>query len=319
MNSEIYQPNFEVDGIIVLAGGEGTRLRPLTFDVPKILVPFMNNTYLYHLLSYLDMVLPDLPVAISAGYKADQLHNLCLPKDIFVVTETTPLGTGGAIVRAIKETGFKNPLVINGDCLIDDIDLEFFVREAQISDHWCTILGVWKHNASRYGNIQVEDDIIVRFVEKSPTPLARMGHRGLISSGIYIINSLKYLNLTSHCGERFSIEKEVFEKCNDMAVGYDRFIASYDMNSYIDIGTIESYRDSQVRIAGGNPVIHKTVVIGSATLVDNSVIHEGVRIGNNCLIDRCVIASNVTIEDNCELKDICIASRSVIKKGTKLC
>jgi NDP-sugar pyrophosphorylase family protein len=312
--------SFKVDGIIVLAGGEGMRLRPLTFDMPKILVPFMHyDTYLRYLLAYLDMSLPGIPVAISAGYKADQIQGLCFPGNPMVVVEDVPLGTGGAIVEAIKQTGFKYPLIMNGDCLMDDIDLDYFVASAQERDCWCTILGVWKHNASRYGNIRVDGDIISEFVEKSPIPLSTMDHRGLISSGIYIIDAKKYLDVTSHCNGRFSIEKEVFEKHHDIAIGYDKYIGSSDLNTYVDIGTIESYRDSQVRLAGGNPVIHKTAIIGSTTLIDNSIIHEGVHIGDGCLIDRCIIARNAVIEDNCELKNVCIAAKSIIKRGTRLC
>jgi len=299
--------NSKVDGIIILAGGEGVRLRPLTYDMPKLMIPFLSETYLEYIINSVDNIIcHNIPVIISAGYKSDciDISNMHYTS---IVKEDKPLGTGGAIRFTLQQSDFKNPLILNGDLVLNFFnDLSVMSNIHNTTPEWCTIMASEKYNPCRYGNIQHNNWIMTDFIEKPSSPKS---FKSLVSTGIYIINSEKYLQFTKDYPDFFSIEKDIFAFCPPG-------IRIFQGGNFSDIGTIESYRETQIRLNGGESVINKNCKIHPTAVINNSVIHKNVTIGANVIIDKCIIAQSSIIQDNCQLKNICIASNSVLQKGT---
>jgi NDP-sugar pyrophosphorylase family protein len=135
---------------IILAGGRGKRLRPITDYVPKPLVPLKNIPIIEWQIKYLKKFgIND--VIICTGYKAEMIKHFLSVKDNFGSTikfsiEKTPLGTGGAIKQAGKEIKEKSFLVINGDT-ITNIDLKKLLKKpnAIAAIELRTKFGIWNH------------------------------------------------------------------------------------------------------------------------------------------------------------------------------
>jgi NDP-sugar pyrophosphorylase family protein len=145
---------------IILAGGRGKRLRPITDYVPKPLVPIKNIPIIEWQLRYLKKFGID-EVIICTGYKQEMIENHLNMKDIGIKIkysiEKTPLGTGGAIKKAGKMINDKSFFVINGDT-ITNIDLKKLATKKNV------IAAI--ELRTKYGILETEDDKIINFKEK---------------------------------------------------------------------------------------------------------------------------------------------------------
>ena len=148
---------------VILAGGFGKRLRPLTDHVPKPLIPIDNVPIIEWQIRYLKKFgVGD--VTVCTGYKAEQIENFVKSKSGFginigVSVEKTPLGTGGAIKRAAKHIGDGSFFVLNGDT-ITDISLKTMQKREN------SIAGI--ELPTQYGTLDVSGDRITAFREKKP-------------------------------------------------------------------------------------------------------------------------------------------------------
>ena len=156
--------------VLVLAGGLGTRLRPLTEALPKVLVPALGRPFLEHLLrevagqGFTRLVL-------SVGVFSDQVEacfgdGARLGCAIEYARETTPLGTGGAVVNALPLLG-ERFLVLNGDTLLE-VDLRRLLRHHEDQQLEVTLTAVHVPDRGRYGALVLERGRVVRFEEKHP-------------------------------------------------------------------------------------------------------------------------------------------------------
>jgi mannose-1-phosphate guanylyltransferase len=145
---------------IILAGGRGKRLRPITDYVPKPLVPIKNIPIIEWQLKYLKKFGID-EVIICTGYKQEMIENHLNMKDIGIKIkysiEKTPLGTGGAIKKAGKMINDKSFFVINGDT-ITNIDLKKLATKKNV------IAAI--ELRTKYGILETENDKIINFKEK---------------------------------------------------------------------------------------------------------------------------------------------------------
>lgn len=213
---------------IILAGGFGTRLSHIISDVPKPMAPIEEQPFLKFIFDYL-LRNEIKHVILAIGYKADIIQKYFgfnyQGINISYSIENIPLGTGGAIKKALNYSKEENVFVINGDTYFD-VDL----RKMQVfhtkKNSRLTLAVKHMNSFDRYGSVLVEKDIIKRFKEKKAI------QEGTINGGIYLINST-VISLINK--EVFSFEKEVLES------GLVEIYAFESDGYFIDIGIPEDY------------------------------------------------------------------------------
>ena len=188
--------------ILVLAGGLGTRLRPLTHTVPKVLVPVLGRPFL-------EFVLADLArqgfgrFVLSVGFLAEQVQahfgdGHRLGYQVEYAQEDEPLGTGGAIAHALPL--LSDPfVVVNGDTLLQ-LDLAAMLRLHKQQGEAVTLAAAWVPDRGRYGALGVTDQRVTRFEEKRADAGA-----GLINGGVYVMD---HAPLQGAGGGPFSLERD---------------------------------------------------------------------------------------------------------------
>jgi len=207
---------------IILAGGRGKRLRPVTDYVPKPLVPINNVPIIEWQIKYLKKFGIN-EVIICTGYKQEMIENYLSMKKtgmrIKFSVEKSPLGTGGAIKKAgkmIQDTSF---FVINGD-IITDIDLK------KLSEKQNSIASV--ELRTKFGILETDDDKVTRFKEKKEIPDLWM------NAGIYHLQK----DILQHLPTRGDIEKTVFPdfaKKGKISVVKFKHVKWYSIDSFKDM------------------------------------------------------------------------------------
>ncbi|MFI5412837.1 MAG: NDP-sugar synthase, partial [Candidatus Micrarchaeales archaeon] len=175
---------------ILMSGGEGTRLRPITYEIPKPLVPIQGKPTLEHIIDELfDEGVNE--VVLTIGYKAEKIKEHFSKGDrkhlIDYSIEEKPLGTGGAMRQAfqkIKDKVSDNFMVVNGDSLIDINLKEMYALHKK---HNALVTIAVKHfdDVTGYGVCVLDGDRIKLFAEK-PDPKKTPSH--MVNIGIYIVN-----------------------------------------------------------------------------------------------------------------------------------
>jgi D-glycero-alpha-D-manno-heptose 1-phosphate guanylyltransferase len=227
---------------VILAGGQGTRLRHIHPDTPKPLVEVASKPWLEWLLQYLQRQgVSD--VVVSAGYLANQIeHFIEQRRDAFpricVVVESQPLGTAGGFLHAVKEGAIEadEVLVMNGDslalCPLDP--LEQCLRDPKTQG---ALLGLEMADAARYGTLSFSSNgNLSAFLEK------RQG-AGLINAGVYIFKR-SVLPLFSK-NLPLSFEFDVFP---ELIAGRNQIKVVPSVGDFIDIGTEASLMEAEAFI-----------------------------------------------------------------------
>ncbi len=213
--------------ILVLAGGLGTRLRPLTHTVPKVLVPTLGRPFL-------EFVLEDLArqgftrFVLSVGFLADQVEahfgdGARFGYQVQYAREEQPLGTGGAVRHALSQ--LSDPfVVVNGDTLLQ-LDLAAMLRVHQQQGELVTMAAAHVEDRGRYGALKIEHGRISRFEEKRADAGA-----GLINGGVYAVSH----GLLQGAGEgAFSMERDWLPR-------FAGRIAVFETHGFfVDMGTHE--------------------------------------------------------------------------------
>jgi NDP-sugar pyrophosphorylase family protein len=208
---------------IILAGGKGTRLRPLTYEIPKPLVPIKGKPVLFHVIEELKRNGIE-NVIIAAGYKAESIMNAIgngenFGMNISYSIENKPLGTGGALKKACELVDEFPILVINGDNLFHMNLSSFFEFHTSLrlsSKILATIALTTVEDTTGYGIVELEGNRIKKFYEKpQKKPKSK-----LINTGIYIAEK-ELIDLIPK-NKFFIIEKQLFEKLaeQNMLAGY---------------------------------------------------------------------------------------------------
>ncbi|MBP1644578.1 MAG: hypothetical protein H6Q16_153 [Bacteroidetes bacterium] len=224
-----------INEVIILAGGQGTRLKSVVADIPKPLAPVNNIPFLTYLIRFLKNQ-GIRHIVLSVGYRWEMIKeiygNSFEGVEISYAVEETPLGTGGGIALAMDKTKEEDVLILNGDSFID-FDLKEFYEFHRANK--ATISFVLKEmtDFDRYGSVDVNDNKITAFCEK------KFISRGLINAGVYIAkrNIFKEMN---H-GNKFSFENDYLEK----KVNEGLFFGYTAKGYFIDIGIPEDYYKAQ--------------------------------------------------------------------------
>jgi mannose-1-phosphate guanylyltransferase len=297
---------------VILAGGEGTRLRPLTLTVPKPVVPIVDRPFLRHQLDLLGQA-GISEVVFSVGYRPERVQAIfgdgsALGKKIRYAVEPAPLGTGGAVKNAERYLDDVT-VVLNGDVLTD-VDLAAVVRAHREREAAATIVLAPVPNPAAYGLVEADEGGRVRrFIEK-PEPAQIT--TDTINAGIYVLQTATLELMPA--GINHSIERAFFPALLGRG---DRVAAHVHRGYWIDIGTPEKYlqvhRDVlsgrfPVRIEGrpvaGGWVHEAAVVEPGAELRAPFYIGPGSRVAATAQVGpHAALASRVWVEAGARIRD----------------
>ncbi len=221
---------------IILAGGLGTRLRPIVSDRPKVLAPVNGRPFIAFLFDQL-VSAGFTEVVLCTGHIGvmiqESLGKSYEGLEIRYSQEVKPLGTGGALRLAVQLGILETVLVMNGDSYVDT-DIHEFIEWHMKEGHKSSMLLIRLEENCRYGNVEVDKDgYINRFQEKESDAAS-----GWINAGIYILEKeiIEGISTEKPC----SLEYDVFPKLiNSGLYGY------CCGGEFIDIGTPESYVEAQ--------------------------------------------------------------------------
>jgi len=305
---------------VVLVGGEGTRLRPLTSTVPKPVVPLVDRPFIAYMLEWLHAHGVD-DVIMSCGFLATSVRNVLGDGSRYgvrlrFVEESEPLGTAGALKHA-ESLLDERFLMLNGDVLTD-IDLTQQLAQHESTGARATLALVPVEDPSAYGLVRLNDDSSVRgFLEK---PAADEIDTNLISAGAYVLER-GILELVP-AGRAVSIEREVWPRL----VGSGLF--AYPSDAYwLDIGTPERYLQATFDImegivrtsAGERPqavVGRKCEIDATAHVGRMVVLGDGVSVGPHSRLERCVVLQGSEIGADCRVEDCIVAAGARIGHGS---
>jgi mannose-1-phosphate guanylyltransferase len=335
---------------VILAGGEGTRLRPLTSTIPKPVVPLVDRPLITYELEWLKRHGID-DVIMSCGFLASGVRNVLgdgsgVGVHLRCVEEPEPLGTAGAIkfAESMLDERF---LVLNGDVLTD-IDLSSQIAQHERTDAKATLALVAMNDPTNYGLVRIDDEQTVReFVEKPSSdtveerPAVYEPDANLISAGAYVLER-EVLELVP--AERsVSIEREVWP----LLVGHGLYGFRAD-TYWLDIGTPDRYLRATFDIIEGNvntavrerlgggylavsddadvqgraippAVLERGVrVAGDAHVGALVVLGQDVSVGPGSTVERAVILNGSEIGERCRLRDCIVAGGCRVGAGTRI-
>jgi NDP-sugar pyrophosphorylase family protein len=296
---------------LILAGGKGTRLRPLTLNTPKPIVPVANEPFLLY---QLDLLLSGGidEVILSLSYQPRKIEDLLQDGTDYGIhiryaVEGTPLGTGGAFKNA-EEHIDSTTVVFNGDVLTG-LDLSAVIARHKQTGAVATIVLTPVENPSAYGLVETAaDGSVQRFIEKpGPDEITC----NTINAGVYVLEPSVLRHMPK--GEPYSFERGLFPTLLENKESVQSFILD---KYWIDIGTPKKYLEVHHDILAGrfkSRRIPAMATSSSPSMIDgNSIIDADVTIRPGARITNSVIGRNCKIEEGARIVD------SVIWAGTTL-
>ena len=313
---------------IILVGGLGTRLRPLTNWVPKQMLPIVNKPMIEHVINHLAKFgVSD--VILSLGFEPDVFKSaypegFCAGVPVSYVIEDEPLDTAGAIAFAATQSKINDTfLVCNGDVITElEINDLFNFHKARGSEATISLTPV--EDPARYGVVETDEDgKVLEFIEK---PSGLTISTNLINAGVYIMEP-SVLDRISSSGP-VSVEKETFPSL----VSEEKIFAFASDKYWLDAGTPSTYLQANLELINGFreikfPEKHETakvdggaeiicsvlgqeVTVGSGALIRNSVVMEGAFIGEGAFIEGSVIGRGAQI-----MNDAKVIGMSIVGHG----
>lgn len=308
---------------IILAGGFGTRLRPLTYHVPKPILPLVNKPMIMHIIEALPHEVDRVLIAVN--YKKKMLEEFfsliveTMDREIVLIEEKEPLGTGGAIKNcesAISDTF----IVFNGD-VIQSLDPGRII-ECHRNKGGIGTLAVWEvRDPTRYGIIGYDEQRrITRFLEK-PSPEEVFSRS--INAGTYVLEREIFDHIDP--GRKVSIEREVYPFITDKG------LYVYPFKGYwVDAGTREDFLKASATIMNfmkldvlqeGENQIHPEakiltpVMMGRGCTIANAVVGPNVVLGDGVRIDKDVRIEDSTLMNNCLIQKGSVIRHSILGEG----
>ena len=303
---------------VVLVGGFGTRLRPLTLHTPKQMLPVVHRPMIEWVVEHLARHGVDTAV-LSLGYRPDAFaaaypDGRCAGVALHYAVEDEPLDTAGAIRFAAAHAGIDERFVVmNGDVLTD-LDVSELIAFHDRVGAEATITLHEVDDPSRYGVVDTDDHGRVRaFVEKPP-PGEEPSN--LINAGAYVLEPSVLDRIET--GRRVSIERETFP-----ALVADRSLyAMVDGGVYwLDAGTPETYVQAQLDVIGGRRVqattspfdaVHPTAVVAPTATVRNSVVGPDARVDDGAEVVDSVVLAGAQIGTSARVTHSVIGARASI-------
>lgn len=306
---------------VIMAGGFGTRLRPLTSNLPKPMVPVANKPMMEHIVFLLKKhgitdvmcALFYQPEIVSSYFGEGSQFGM----NMHYRKAEADYGTAGS-VRNVKDFLDERFIVISGDVLTD-FDLTAAIKFHEKKKAKATLLLTHHPNPLQFGVVMMDDDgKITRFLEK---PSWGEVFSDTINTGIYIIEP-EVLDLIPEKQE-FDFSKNLFPLLLDH---HSELYGCISNGYWKDIGSLHEYQDVHLDIFRGNVNVHlKGVRQGNCYVGDNTVIETEAKnltglniIGDNCHIRKGAIISNSAIGNNCEIHAGAVIRNSVIWNDTTI-
>lgn len=309
----------QVDAV-VLVGGKGTRLRPLTLSAPKPMLPTAGLPFLTHLLSRIAAAGIE-HVILGTSYKpavfeAEFGDGSALGLQIEYVTEEHPLGTGGGIANVAGKLRNDTAMVFNGDVL-SGADLAQLLDFHRSNRADVTLQLVRVGDPRAFGCVPTdEEDRVVAFLEKTEDPPTDQ-----INAGCYVFERNVIDRIPQ--GREVSVEREVFPAL--LADGDCKIYGYVDASYWRDMGTPEDFvRGSADLVRGiapspalrghrGEQLVHDGAAVSpGALLIGGTVVGRGAEIGPGTRLDGAVIFDGVRVEAGC------VIERSIIGVGARI-
>ncbi|HMC03782.1 MAG TPA: NDP-sugar synthase, partial [Cellulomonadaceae bacterium] len=291
---------------VILAGGEGTRLRPLTSNQAKPMMPLVNKPMMEHIVGLLAQHGFD-DVVVTVAYLANQIRTYFGDGSDFGVrmryaTDEEPLGTAGSVRNAAAELD-DTFLVISGDVLTD-IDLTAFVKAHRDSSALASIALKRVENPLEFGIVITRPDgSIERFLEK---PSWGQVFSDTINTGIYVLEPAIFDSIPE--GAVVDFAGDVFPTVLDQGQPLHGHIAD---GYWEDVGTIEAYLRAHADVLDGR--VHAD--IGGFEFRDGVWLGEGAEIDPDTRIDGpVVIGDNCLIEAGAHLSEYTVLGADVVVK-----
>lgn len=275
---------------ILLAGGKGTRLRPLTMHTPKPIVPIFNRPFLQYQLDLLRQVPEIDEVILSLNYQPRRIEEIlgdgsALGIKLRYVVEPAPLGTAGAVKYASADLS-ESVVVFNGDVLTQ-IDLAAVISLHRERKARATIVLTPVENPSAYGLVETDsEDNVQRFVEKPSVERITTNH---INAGIYVLEPDTFDRIPSDVS--WSIERSYFPSLVERS---ETFVAYVCDGYWIDIGTPEKYRQVHRDIMDGRYATAPFLNLPAPgiSMASDARIEDGATVEGPCFIDDGVVVKS---------------------------
>ena len=331
---------------ILLAGGKGTRLRPLTLHTPKPIVPIFTRPFLHYQIDLLRQVPEIDEVILSLNYQPRRIEEIfgdgsSIGIKIRYVVEPSPLGTGGA-VRYAGDALTDSVIVFNGDVLTE-VDLAAVLRLHRARQARATIVLTPVDNPAAYGLVETDGaGNVLRFLEK-PSPDEITTH--YINAGIYVLEPDTFDRIPRDTP--WSIERSFFPSFIERR---ETFVAFQYDGYWIDIGTPEKYtqvhRDimdgryqappfagqprGYIHVGSDARIDEGALVEGPAFLDDGAVVRRGARIaahtvlGHGCLVEEdarvqgAIVWANSRIGEEAAVADAILGRHCHVGRGASV-
>lgn len=304
---------------VILAAGEGKRMRPLTFTRPKVMLPVANKPLIeYNLINAISAGFDDFIFVI--GYKSEMVRNYFQNGSkwnikIEYVNQGKPLGTAHAI--GILEKFVDDFVLLSGDTIFGVDDIKSISKENNS-------IGLFKvENPSEYGSVEISNNRLIKIYEKVSKPINK-----LINAGIYHFNK-EVFNYIKRTKKSIRGEYEVTDAINLMAS--DLSLRVTNLKEWLDLvypwNLLEINKEllKEMTSEKGNNTenlvtIKGNVSIGRGTYVlGGSYIEGPVLIGENCKIGpNCYIRPYSSIGNGCHIGNACEVKNSIIMDNTKI-
>ena len=281
---------------VVLVGGFGTRLRPLTYAIPKPLLPVAHVPMIRRLINRLaEGGVTD--VVLALGFKPEPFfaefpNNMCGEVRMTYAVESTPLDTAGAIGFAARAAGITGTFIVaNGD-VMTDLNVADLVAFHRRSGAKATISLTPVNDPSQFGIVETNaDGRVLRFVEK---PQPGETNSRFASAGTYVMEESTLALMPGT--EKLSIERVTFPQL----VADGALFAMATDDYWIDAGRPDTYVQANCDIAAQlrNPAdaaVHADAVVASSAVVHDAVISANVNVGENAQVSNSVLLNGAVI------------------------
>ena len=300
---------------VILVGGFGTRLRPLTLTTPKNLLPVGHVPMVERVIGHLAKH-GVTEAVLSLGYKPDTFldaypDGTCAGVELHYAVEDEPLDTAGAIRFAAGEAGIDERfVVVNGDVLTD-LDVTRLIRFHDASGAEATIALHTVEDPSRYGVVVTDvAGQVEAFIEKPPADEAPSN---AINAGTYVLEPSVLGRIP--VGRKVSVERETFP-----AIVADGSLYALDGNAYwLDAGTPETYLQANLDLLlPDGASVHPEAFVADSAHVERSVVGAGASIGEDATLTEAVVLEGATIEAGARVHRSIVGAGATVRAGAEL-
>jgi len=303
---------------VVLVGGQGSRLRPITYDVPKALVPLRNQPFMGYMIDFLRCGGLEGTV-LSLGYLPDPIQEYFDQHDlngfsIDYAVEDRALGTAGGIKNTEEYLDGGPIVVVNGDVLTG-LKLKEVIAKHEETDALATITLTSVEDPTAYGLVEVDHDMLVhRFLEK---PAADEVTTNLVNAGIYVLEPEVVGMIPA--GREVSIEREIFPYLQ--AEG--RLRAYVSSSYWRDIGTPRSYLAASHDVLSGAVGAREDfdyLQVDPSTVVGKGVkILPPVSVAAGCVLEnRATVGGRSSLGRGCRVGEGAVVEGSILFDGVEV-